>query len=113
MKLREDLLLQNAGCSQEEVKYNTQRGLVNKIPNTSDKSYIQIILKNIFTFFNILMTGIAVALFIVVGPEVILNLSYMIIIVFNVLIGTIQECKSKKTLDKLKLMNSSKNYSNS
>ena len=96
------------GLSNEEVTSMIEAGKVNVAKNPTNKSYGQIIVGNIFTFFNIVMFAIAGILLLIVGPKVITNLMFITIIVCNVLIGTIQECKSKHTIEKLKLMNDSK-----
>ena len=97
------------GLSNEQVSYMKERNKVNIAKSPTNKSYLQIVLGNIFTFFNVLMFLVAILLLVVVGPKVITNLMFLIIILFNLLIGTIQECKSKHTIEKLKLLNDSKN----
>ena len=96
------------GLSEEQVKYMQTNGKVNITKSPTNKSYAQIIFGNIFTFFNMLMVAMAILLFGIVGKKVITNLMFLIIIFFNILIGTIQECKSKKTIEKLKLLTDSK-----
>ena len=96
------------GLSVEEINKRKQEGFVNVSKNPTNKSYLQIILGNIFTFFNILMFAIAALLFIVIGPKVVTNLLFLIIIICNLFIGTIQEIKSKHTIEKLKLLSDSK-----
>ena len=96
------------GLSDSEVLYMQERNKFNVANNPTNKSYLQIIVGNIFTFFNMLMVGVAVLLLVIVGPKVVTNLMFLIIIFFNVLIGTVQECKSKHTIEKLKLLNDSK-----
>ena len=96
------------GLNDEAVNYMKEKNKVNIAKSPTNKSYLQIVLGNIFTFFNILMFLVAILLLVVVGPKVITNLMFLIIIVFNLLIGTIQECKSKHTIEKLKLLSDSK-----
>ena len=93
------------GLTDEQVKSRQEQKLFNVAKSPTNKSYLQIILGNVFTGFNILMFAIGVLLLIVVGPKVVTNLMYLLIIIFNTLIGTIQECKSKQTIEKLKLLN--------
>ena len=97
-----------SGLSEEIVAQRKEQGLVNTTTSPTNKSYLQIILGNIFTFFNILMFVIAALLLLLVGPKVATNLMFLLIIVTNLLIGTIQECKSKHTVEKLKLLHDSK-----
>ena len=96
------------GLSIEQVNKRKEDGLVNVTKSPTNKSYLQIVLGNIFTFFNILMFAVAGVLLLIVGPKVVTNLMFLIIIVANLLIGTIQECKSKNTIEKLKLLSDSK-----
>ena len=96
------------GLNDESVNYMKSVGKTNTAKNPTNKSYTQIILGNIFTFFNILMIAIALLLLLIVGPKVVTNLMFLGIIICNLLIGTIQECKSKHTIEKLKLLNDSK-----
>ena len=96
------------GLDNESVSYMQSVGKVNLSKNPTNKSYTRIILGNIFTFFNVLMFFIAGLLLLIVGPAVATNLLFLGIIICNLLIGTIQECKSKHTIEKLKLLNDSK-----
>ena len=96
------------GLDEEKVLERVSSGLVNKAKDPTNKSYLQIVFGNIFTFFNILMFIIAGVLVLVVGKKVVTNLLFLVIILCNLLIGTIQECKSKHTIEKLKLLNNSK-----
>ena len=97
-----------SGLDSASVSYMQSIGKVNIAKSPTNKSYTKIILGNIFTFFNILMFAIAGFLLFLVGPKVVTNLMFLLIIVCNLLIGTIQECKSKHTIEKLKLLNDSK-----
>ena len=97
-----------SGLSIQEVASRQADGLFNINNNPTNKSYTKIILGNIFTGFNILMFVVAAVLLLIVGPKVITNLMFLLIIVFNILIGTIQECKSKHTIEKLKLLSDNK-----
>jgi len=96
------------GLDKETVNSRIENGLVNVAKNPTRKSYTQIVLSNVFTFFNILMFAVAAILLAVVGPKVFTNLLFLGIIVCNLLIGTIQEIKSKKMIEKLKLLSGSK-----
>ena len=96
------------GLDEEVVAQRKENGLVNLAKSPTNKSYFQIIIGNIFTFFNILMFVVAALLLFFVGPKVVTNLMFLGIILCNLLIGTIQEIKSKHTIEKLKLLNDSK-----
>ena len=59
----------------------------------------QIILSNIFTYFNMIFVVLAACLLAVRASW--LNLSFMIVVVINTVIGIVQELRSKKTLEAL------------
>lgn len=94
----------NDGLNEIDVRYMIENNCTNEIKDTTEKTYLEIVLKNVFSFFNILMASIALVLIMFVGMEVILNLSFIILAVVNTLIGTIQECKSRAAIKKLKLL---------
>ena len=89
------------GLTEEIANKRKEEGFVNVSKNPTNKSYLQIIIWNIITPFNVLMFAVAGILFALVGPQVLTNLLFIVIIVANLLIGTIQEMKSKHTIEKL------------
>ena len=112
MGKREDIKRFNpsieSGLDEESIRYMQEHGQTNKVKNPTNKSYFAIVFGNIFTGFNILMFVIAAILLLIVGPKVVTNLMFLGIIFCNILIGTIQECKSKHTIEKLKLLSNDK-----
>ncbi len=96
------------GLTDDIVIQRKENGFVNISRSPTNKSYLQIIFGNIFTFLNIMMFVVAALLIILVGPTVFTALMFLGIIIINLFIGTIQECKSKHTIEKLKLLNDSK-----
>ena len=101
------------GLSQTEVNKRIEKGLVNKIDNTKTKSIKEIVLLNIFTYFNILNILLAAA--IIVSGIIFNRLFYSLknclflgVIVCNTLISIVQEITSKKTIDKLSIISSIK-----
>ncbi len=90
-----------AGLSTEQVESRRQRGLVNGTEEIKTKTIGQIIRGNLITPFNIL-NAILAALILMVGSYK--NLLFMGVIFSNILIGTFQEIRAKKTIDKLKLI---------
>ena len=90
------------GLTTEQVEKRIAEGHVNVVENKNVKSYAQIFLSNIFTFFNILCFAIAIALICVGAP--ISMLIFMITILGNLVIGIIQEIKAKKTIEKISLV---------
>ena len=95
----------NKGLSSDEVAYQIESGAVNISKDKNGKSYPRIIVENVFTFFNMLMLTIAAVELIFCGINVITNFWFLVLTFFNTLIGIVQECKSKRTIDKLKLLN--------
>ena len=91
----------NAGLTSEQVKARKNDELTNQVKSTGGKTISQIICSNVFTFFNILLLLIAISLW-VFGQ--ITSTYFILIAIINTLIGTIQEIKAKKTVDKLKLV---------
>lgn len=98
----------NSGLDDNQIKDRIENKLVNKVKNSSEKSYLKIIFDNVFTFFNIIMIALAILLVSVIGPKIITNLTFLLILFFNTLIGIYQECKCKHALHKLKLLHTSK-----
>ena len=90
------------GLTDVQVKERISSGYANLPVDTSSKSVGAIIAENVFTYFNLIFTILAVLL-IMVGQWK--DLSFMPIIIFNSLIGIIQELKAKSTLDKLNVLN--------
>ncbi len=93
----------NFGLKAEQIQSRVEEGLTNSEEVTTSKSYKKIFFKNIFTFFNMICFIVALALISVGSFK---NLTFLIIVIINTLIGIIQEIKAKKTMDKLSLTNS-------
>ncbi len=90
------------GLTSEQVEKRYEEGYVNLSPPKKGKTYLNIILSNIFTFFNVLTFIVAAAL-IVAGVQI-TQLFFLVIIVANIVIGLIQEIKAKYSVDKLSLV---------
>ena len=91
------------GLTAEQISKRVQENLVNVSNIKTSKSIGNILIKNIFTFFNMICFVVAAAL-IFVGAYT--DLTFMAIVILNTTIGIIQEIKAKKTMDKLSLTNS-------
>lgn len=91
------------GLTSVQIKERIENGLINQVEDKNKKSYSKIIFSNIFTFFNMLCFIVAGAL-IAVGAFS--NIFFIVIVIANILIGIIQECKAKKTIDKIKIVTS-------
>lgn len=93
--------IQEKGLTQEEIEERVQQGKVNELATSATKSVGQIVLENVFTFFNMIFVFLAVIL-IAVGSYG--ELTFIVIIVLNTAIGIVQELLSKKKLDNLSLL---------
>ena len=96
------------GLTEEQVRQRKKDKLTNKVKNKNEKTYFKIVFDNLFTFFNVIMVALAIVLIKIVGPSILTNLSFLIILFLNTVIGIYQECKCKYTLKKLKLLHTSK-----
>ena len=89
------------GLNSLQIEERQTNNLVNKQTKSLSKSYLQIIISNVFTFFNILLVTIACFL-LAVGA--IGDCFFVVIMLANTLIGIIQEIKAKQKVDQLSLM---------
>ena len=89
------------GLTDKMVKKRIEKGQVNYIKDKSNQSVFEIIFKNLFTYFNLIF-GVLATLLIIVGSY--RNLTFLPVVIINVLIGIYQQLRAKKTLDKLALM---------
>ena len=95
----------NEGLSSKQVKLRIEQGLTNKETSVPTKTITRIIRDNIFTLFNFLNFGLALAIFAVGSYK---NLLFMGIVFCNTLISTVQEIRSKLVIDKLSVITSTK-----
>lgn len=97
----------NLGLSESQINERKAKGWVNEIKIGTSKSYFSIFAGNIFTFFNFLCFLVFLWLISVIDePGDAKNLTFMVIIVANTLIGIVQEIRAKLTMDKLSLLSS-------
>ena len=86
------------GLTKAQVDEQIALGNTNKVKEKSGKSYFKIISDNLFTFFNFVWALVAVVLIAVGSPS---NLTFLFIIIPNVLIAIILEVRAKLTVEKL------------
>ena len=91
----------DSGLTRNEVAERKNQGLVNKQQSDITKSTWQIVRENVFTLFNAFNFGIGVCIAMVGAYK---NLLYLGVIVLNILIGIVQELRSKKVVEKLSLI---------
>lgn len=95
----------NDGLTNVQVQTRISQGLINFNDSKIAKSAWQIIRDNIFTFFNMLYLVITVMLCI---AESYANLTFLIVVIPNLVISLVQEFQAKKTIEKLSLVQSAK-----
>lgn len=95
----------NEGLTSEEVNSRINDNLINKEKVKTSKTYLSIIIKNVFTFFNILLITIGIIL-ILSGN--IASCAFLVILILNLTIGLFQDFKAKKALSKLNLLEKEK-----
>lgn len=89
------------GLSKAEVEERKKRGLVNGNFSVKTKSIGQIIYSNTFTLFNFINVFLAGCLIMVHSYK---NMLFLGVVFWNILIGVIQEIRSKRVIDKLSLL---------
>ena len=90
------------GLTSAEVNERVNKGLVNQADTSTEKSTKEIILSNTLTYFNLIFLVITVLLCLVGSFR---NLTFLPIVIGNMLIGIFQEIRAKKTLDKMNILN--------
>lgn len=93
------------GLSTKQAEKLTLEGKVNVSVGKQSKTIGQIIAGNVFTYFNLIFAVFAVLLALVRSYN---NMTFVPVIIFNMLIGIIQEIRAKKVLDKLTVVNAPK-----
>lgn len=89
------------GLSSEQIQEYRNRGWVNEPVEPPSKTVRQIIRDNLFTYFNMVFAILALLLIIAGSFR---NLTFLVIVLTNLLIGIIQEIRAKKVLDKLTVL---------
>jgi cation-transporting ATPase E len=89
------------GLSTAEVASRTAAGQVNRAPAPPSRTVGQIARANVFTTFNAVLGGLCVLALVVAPPQ---DALFGLVIVWNTLIGIVQEVRAKRTLDRLTLL---------
>lgn len=90
------------GLTDEEVRQRVEEGLTNRADISTDKTTKEIVVSNVFTYFNLIFLVITILLIMVGSFR---NLTFLPIIIGNTVIGIVQEIRAKKTLEKMSLLN--------
>ena len=91
----------NDGLSSSQVQERIKEGLVNGNFTVKTKSIKQIVGGNVFTLFNGLNLALAICVILVGSYK---NVLFMGVVFWNIVIGAVQEIRSKKVIDKLSLL---------
>ena len=89
------------GLTTAEVKALTAEGRINRMPEKSGHSVPSIFFHQIFTYFNAIFALLALLLILTGSFR---SLTFLPVVIANTCIGIFQQLRSKKELDKLKLL---------
>ena len=98
---RADQLLPAGGLTSAEVAERIANGQTNKVVAGAGRTTGQIVFANVFTLFN-LIVGALFVLMVIVGP--LQDAVFGLVAIANTLIGTIQELRAKRSLERLALV---------
>ncbi|MEB3050382.1 HAD-IC family P-type ATPase [Mycolicibacter sp. MYC123] len=94
-----------AGLTEAEVAQRVAEGQTNDIPVRAARSVPEIVRANVFTRINAIL-GVLLAIVVTTGSMI--NGLFGLLIVFNSVIGMVQEIRAKQTLDKLAIVGQAK-----
>ena len=95
------------GLSDEQVQLRKKQKLVNKSKKAYGKSYLDIIISNLFSFFNILLYAIAVVMLIF---KLYSGMFFVVVLIANTTIGLYEDIKARRLLSKLRLITQPKAF---
>lgn len=94
-----------SGLNQSEITQRINENKVNIVDSQTTKSYKEIFIHNVFTFFNFINIILFICVFLVGSYR---NLLFILVVFFNTMTGIYQEIKAKLTLDKLAILTENK-----
>ena len=89
------------GLTAEQAAQRMAAGLDNRAAASPTRSETEIIRDNIFTFFNLVFIVLALCLALVGSFA---NMTFLGVVIANTIIGTVQQLRSKRTVDQLTLV---------
>ena len=89
------------GLSSEQVELRKKQKLVNKSKQAFGKTYTEIIVSNVFSFFNVLLYVIAG---IMIYFRLFSGMFFVIVLLSNTIVGLCEDIKARKLLSKLRLI---------
>ena len=90
------------GLLQTQAEQRMACGWANGAGTGASRSEREIILHNCLTFFNFVFAALAVVL--MLGGSSVKNLTFLVVVICNTVIGCYQQIKAKRTVDKLTLV---------
>src|SRR3954469_8144883 len=90
------------GLTADEVAQRVRAGQTNVADERTSRTFSEILRANVFTRFNAIL-GTAFVLILAFGEGQ--DALFGIVLLFNVLIGVVQEYRAKRTLDRLAVLN--------
>ena len=90
------------GLTADQARFRHARHWGNTAPPGASKTEAEIILGNTITFFNLVFVILAVIL--VIAGSSIKNMTFLIVVLCNTVIGCVQEIRAKRAVDKLSLV---------
>ena len=93
------------GLTKEEIESKIRKKETNKVKAKTGRSVFQIIFSNVFTYFNLIFTILAL---LVISAGAYKHLLFMVVVIANMIIGIVQELQAKAVLDKMSLLNAPK-----
>ena len=95
----------DSGLSSAQAQALAEAGWDNRPVESPTKSDKQIIRENIFTYFNLSFVVLAVCLLLVGAWK---DMTFLLIVAANAVIGIVQQLRSKRTIEKLSLLSAAK-----
>ena len=96
------------GLSSEQVELRKKQKLINKSKKAFGKSYTEIIISNVFSFFNVLLYVIAgVMIYFAIRynkPQMYFGMFFMVVLLSNTIIGLYEDITARRLLSKLRLI---------
>ena len=91
-----------AGLSEQEARARRERGLGNRMPPATGRTYRQIVRENVLTFVNGVIFALGLTLLILGqwGDALV----SVVVVGVNVLVGLVQEIRAKRVLDRIALL---------
>ena len=101
----------HVGLNDEQVAQRKKEKLVNRSKHAVGKSYLEIVVSNVFSFFNITLYIIAGFMIYFAAtlhkPEIYFGMFFMLVLLANTVIGLYEDITARRLLSKLRLITQS------